>query len=259
MDYLKAFITKLQNLDRSRRTDTVFKDFLTLCTCSLAQPFYRSDEIEQKYLTTINEYTKESYYGDINKWLRDFTINSFEEVSYFTSRLMYSLNNYASDNNKYCQKNDKTLYRGTQINYSSLLAYERAIGKIIVISSFTSSSENKNVAIDFSGRDNNNIDGGIFSVIFYITNKWEKNWISNGIDIKDISDFQDGDEKEDEVLFQPFSFYYVNDVKFDLKKHYVDIYLETVGKTEILERALHDGKKIEYIENNNLRMIKVCK
>ena len=28
MDYLKEFIKKLQNLDHSRRTDTVFKDFL---------------------------------------------------------------------------------------------------------------------------------------------------------------------------------------------------------------------------------------
>ena len=32
MDYLKAFITKLQNLDHSRRVDTVFKDFLALST-----------------------------------------------------------------------------------------------------------------------------------------------------------------------------------------------------------------------------------
>ena len=59
MDYLKEFCTKLQNLDRSKNIATVFKDFLTLCTCSFAQPFYRSEEIEQKYLKTINEYTKE--------------------------------------------------------------------------------------------------------------------------------------------------------------------------------------------------------
>ena len=49
MDYLKAFITKLQNFDHSRRTDTIFKDFLTLSTYAIMQPFYRSPEIEQKY------------------------------------------------------------------------------------------------------------------------------------------------------------------------------------------------------------------
>ncbi len=59
VDYLKEFTSKLQSLDRSKRTYEVFKDFLILSTCALAQPFYRSDEIEQIYLETVNRYTKE--------------------------------------------------------------------------------------------------------------------------------------------------------------------------------------------------------
>lgn len=59
MDYLKEFISKLHNLDKARRVNEVFKDFLILCTCSLAQPFYRSSEIEQQYLNTVKHYTKE--------------------------------------------------------------------------------------------------------------------------------------------------------------------------------------------------------
>lgn len=59
VDYLKEFTAKLQSLDRSKRIYEVFKDFLTLSTCALAQPFYRSDEIEQIYLETVNRYTKE--------------------------------------------------------------------------------------------------------------------------------------------------------------------------------------------------------
>ena len=59
MDYLKEFITKLQNLDHSRRTDNVFTDFLALSTYAIMQPFYRSPEIEQKYLDIINKYNKE--------------------------------------------------------------------------------------------------------------------------------------------------------------------------------------------------------
>lgn len=59
MDYLKEFISKLQNLDKSKNIATVFRDFLILSTCALAQPFYRSDELEQEYLQTINTYTKE--------------------------------------------------------------------------------------------------------------------------------------------------------------------------------------------------------
>ena len=58
VDYLKEFTAKLQSLDRSKRTYDVFRDFLILSTCALVQPFYRSDKIEQKYLETVNKYTK---------------------------------------------------------------------------------------------------------------------------------------------------------------------------------------------------------
>lgn len=59
IDYLKEFTTKLHSLDRSKRIYDVFKDFLTLSTCALAQPFYRCYEIEQTYLDTVKKYTKE--------------------------------------------------------------------------------------------------------------------------------------------------------------------------------------------------------
>lgn len=37
VDYLKEFTAKLQSLDRSKRTYDVFRDFLILSTCALAQ------------------------------------------------------------------------------------------------------------------------------------------------------------------------------------------------------------------------------
>ena len=58
-DYIKEFISKLSNLDRSRSISTVFNDFLTLSCCSLAQTVYRSDNLEQRYLNIIKTYTKE--------------------------------------------------------------------------------------------------------------------------------------------------------------------------------------------------------
>lgn len=59
MDYLKEFIATLQHLDHSRNNFEVFRDFLTLSTCAIAQPFYRSNEIEQQYLETVKRYNKE--------------------------------------------------------------------------------------------------------------------------------------------------------------------------------------------------------
>lgn len=77
MDYLKKFTSKLHNLDRSKNIATVFKDFLTLCTCSLAQPVYRSNEIEQIYMDTVKKYTKEQA-EDFSKLLA-FLVSSLEE------------------------------------------------------------------------------------------------------------------------------------------------------------------------------------
>lgn len=77
MDYLKEFTSKLHNLDRSKNLATVFKDFLTLCTCSLAQPVYRSSEIEQIYLDTVKNYTK-GQAEDFSKLLA-FLVSALEE------------------------------------------------------------------------------------------------------------------------------------------------------------------------------------
>ena len=63
-------------------------------------------------------------------------------------------------------------------------------------------------------------------------------------------------KKEKEILFEPFTFCHVKDVVFDVKKYTADIYLETIGKTEILENAIKNGKKIEYNKELNIMEIK---
>ena len=202
----------------------------------------------------INEYTKNSFYGDLNKWLMNSKFNSYETVAYFTARLMYSLNNYGEKNKMFF--NDSTnVLRGIKIPYSSLLPYERAKGKVILLSSFTSTSQSEKAARTFSGRNKaeeqfkNKL---LFSVIYIIKNYCQKGWISNGINIMQESKY----EKEEEILYQPFSFYFVKDVKIDIEKYTADIELETIGKTEILEEQLKFGKVIEYNPNQNIMQVK---
>ena len=213
--------------------------------------FDLDEDLKELDKRIIQGYTGNSYYGDINKWLMNFSISSFQEVAYFTARLMLSLNNYALQQKKYFCEN-KELYRGASIPYTSLLAYQRAKGKIIILSAFTSSSEILELAQSWSNRyiKKENYDG-LFSVIFYIKNVWNKDWISNGIDVQGVSKYV----TEKEILFQPFTFCIVKDVKFDLKNFTADIYLETVGKTEILENDIKKGKKIKY--DKSLKIIKI--
>jgi hypothetical protein len=42
----------------------------------------------------IRVYTTNSLYKDLNKWLMNTKIGFFDTVAFFTSRLMYSLNQY---------------------------------------------------------------------------------------------------------------------------------------------------------------------
>ena len=151
----------------------------------------------------IKEYTNNTFYKDLNKWLINFPDNAYEAVAYFTARLMYSLNSYAREKKMFYKKNNQTLYRGIKLPYSSLLPYKRAKGLIILFSSFTSTSESIISAKKFCERDHSKElyeANCFFSVKFLINNKWEKNWISNGINIKNESKYK----YEKEIIFQPF-------------------------------------------------------
>lgn len=78
------------------------------------------------------------------------------------------------------------------------------------------------------------------------------NWISNAINVSEYSDYYD----EQEFLFLPYSFFYVKDVKIDIKNFIADIYFDTIGRTEILEEQIKKGKQIFYNEKENIMQIK---
>ena len=174
----------------------------------------------------------------------------FEPIAYFTSRLMYYLEIYGSKNNRYIT-NGTTIYRGLILDYECLSSYERSKGKIILIPAFSSCSLSIEIAKAFSeGEWYDIFEKKPFSVIFYIKFNHKVNWISNGINTQNISDFP----KEEEIIIQAFSFFYVRDIKIDMNKHTAVIYLETIGREEILENN-KNGKDIIYNEKENIMQI----
>ena len=52
--------------------------------------------------------------------------------------------------------------------------------------------------------------------------------------------------------FQPFSFFFVSDVQINIENYTADIYLETIGKTKILEEEIKKGKEIVYNGKKNI-------
>ena len=185
------------------------------------------------------EYLNNTFYGDLNQWLMNTKMNYYKPIAYYTSRLIYFLNSYANKNNKYYIQEQKIFYKGIKMLYSNLLPYERVKGNIIVLSSFILANEDENYAKTLSGRNDSKKmyeNSSKFSVVFNITYYYKNNWISNGIKVNK----RENEEKE--ILFLPFSFYYVKDVKIDCENYTSDIYLETIGKTQILEEEIRKGK-----------------
>ena len=223
----------------------------------LSEAFYSFDlekDLQELDKLIIKEYTKNTFHGDLNKWLMNTKMNFYEPIAYFTARLMFSLNNYASNYSMYCCEK-RSFHRGVQLTYCNLLPYERAKGKIILLSAFTSTTESEILAKNWAGRNQAkdvykaNLK---FSVVFIITNLYKNGWISSGINIQKESKFPN----EKEYLFQPFTFYKVRDVQIDVKNYTADIYLETVGKLEILEEKIKYNKDIHYSTTRNIIVIK---
>ena len=149
----------------------------------------------------------------------------------------------------------KESYRGIKLPYISLLEYEKAKGKIITFPTFISTSEDPKVAERFSGKRNSKDlyeRGLLFSVICFIRNNLKEKWISNGIYLEG----QSMHAKEKEILFLPFSFFYVSDVQINLENCTAEIFLEAIGKEEILEEKIKIGKEIEYNKDSNIMQVK---
>ena len=99
-DYIKEFISKLSNLDRSRSVSTVFNDFLTLSCCSLAQTVYRSDNLEQRYLNIVKTYTKEQA-EEFSKLLAFLVLGLEQAPQDFLGQVFMSLNLGSQANGQY--------------------------------------------------------------------------------------------------------------------------------------------------------------
>ena len=236
--------TKSESNELIKNKNVVFDGFLT---------FDFEKDVKALDTLIIKEFTKNSFYGDLNRMIMN-NMKFYETVAYFTARLMYGLNKYGIENGMYSKEN-REFYRGVTMHYSCILPYIRAKGKIIILSAFTSTSERIDKAENFARREKSNKIYKTklkFSVLFYIMNYYKNNWVPSGVNIQHISAVKD----EKEHLFLPFTFYYVRDVQININNHTADIYLETIGKKEILEKEIKNGKEIEYNPNENIMQIK---
>ena len=198
----------------------------------------------------IKIYTEESssYYKDFNYWLMNSNSLAIEKTAWFISAVIYSLNKYGEKNKKSVKKNI-TLYRGIKSNLSDLLSYERSKGELICFPSFTSASPDINIAKKFSKiKEPSNQYATIISINYI----FKKGFKPTAVDVSDVSQFKN----EKEVLFYPYSFFKIKNVKIDHSKKTADIELESVGRKAILEKNLKEGFQLIYNEEGFMEIAK---
>ena len=149
---------------------------------------------------------------------------------------------YGKNENKAITKNT-ILYRGTSMKLIDATFYERNLNEIITLSTFTSTTSDKSVAVDFSHMGRSPV-----SVIYTINYSNKSNWIPSTVNISDVSAFK----SEDEKLFVPFTFFKITKVDLNLNEMSLNIEMYNVGRKEILEEEIKKGKVIVYNKNENI-------
>jgi len=253
--YFEAFITDLKEEPNKIKTQNDFD-----CLVSILE-MLNNEQIPKKIREkSINEYTHDTIYKDLNFWLNELNILSYRKISFFIASLIYGINEL--DNTNKLKKNETLLYRGLKMSYINLSFYERNQNKVITLPSFTSCSTNKEIGEIFSGRrkycqDNNKSyyysledrkKNKLFSVLITINYNYKKEWEPNAISIKTLSEHKN----ENEYIFPPFSFFKIIKIDIDFENYMADITLESIGKKAILEKVIQEDKIILYNEKDKV-------
>ena len=181
----------------------------------------------------IKKYTEESYfYKVLNQVMRVFDEKLYK-LAYFIGPFMLALNQYLL---KYPQKGlnqDTMLFRTINIDPLEKYDYTLSEGHIICFPSFTSTSVKRDKFIPTIIKPNS------IKIELFIQYKYMSGNISPAIDINDMSEYKD----EDERLLLPFTFLSINSIAKDPYKENYILYMEIINRTTVIEYKLKEEKK----------------
>ena len=177
-----------------------------------------------------------------------------EKKAYFIGQFMFKVNfkiiEEMNNHNKFYNKKELKLYRGMILDNIETLSYPIELGKIITFPTFISTSQDENIAkirfakiedIDMKKQEHK------YSIIFNITIKQNMDFFPLYFKISETY-YKD----EEEFLFNPFTFFKIQDYKFDYSNKNLFLELEAIGRKEILELHLDERHKLIYNEEKNI-------
>ena len=252
LDKMKDFLSCIDNKTLKIKVD-LGKDKKNELIKSL-NVFKNEEKDKSIYLKrVIGKHTdeKNSFYQDLNFWLRQLDALVYDNISFFASNLIYCLNEYGKLKYKGINQ-DIILYRGNRLKYKDILLYEKYFNEIITFPFFVSTSLSKEIAEEFSEKDlytnEERKNREEYSVLFDIIIKKDINCFPVAIDIQEISKYKN----EKEFVIVPFTFFRIIDIIKDLDCFIVYITLEVINKIDILEKYIKNKKKLKYNNTKNI-------
>ena len=223
---------------------------------NLLRCFQNFQEITQKnYAKIIITYLKDDNLSKIlNSLLMKKDMSVYNKIGYFVGTLMYSIVKYGKKN-KSAVNSGLTLYKGMELNIIDLLEFLKNKNLMITFPYFLSLINKKEFAEMFSKRhipDKDRKANGFYSVILKIDYLYDDGYEPSVFNLKDLAQYPD----EEDYILLPFTFLELKSINIDSSKFIADIELDIIGKKDIFENKIKDGKKVEFNPKKKIMFIK---
>lgn len=190
----------------------------------------------------------------LNKLLMKKDIIIFEKIGYFASNMMFSFAEYGQKRGigvTYAT----TFFKGKLLNIVNVLEFLKNKDTLITFPHFFNFTVNKEFAELSSKRYNYERkikDNELYSVMMKFDYLHDDGYEPSIFQLKYLMQYP---EEEDYILL-PFTFLKITKVKIDSSKFIADIDFSIVGKLNILENDIRNGKNLDYDLENHLMIIK---
>ena len=204
---------------------------------------------------SIRAYTGESSFCYLfNRMMRNFE-KGLISFGYYMGPLLYCLNKYVKENNKFAILKSKKLYRIIECSKLDFYLYKINLGHIICFPSLTSTSSKEIIFKPTNLSKNININNDVnekVKIKMIFEYKYKKGNISPGIIIennkgKDGTYLSKYYNTEKEVILFPFTFARIKEIKEKKEKgiKFQRIKLEIINRTSYIEYLLKNDEKFQ--------------
>ena len=181
-------------------------------------------------------------------------LSIYTKIDYFAGNLMHCIIEYGKKEDKGVDSG-LTLYKGMELNIVELLEYLKNRNYNITFPYFFTMSDKKEFAEFASKRyksEKKRKSQELYSVIMIIEYFYDDGYEPCIYNLIELCQYPD----EEEYILLPFTFLNMKNITIDSKKLTADIELQVIGKKDILEKDIKEGKSIVFDKNDVIMISK---